>query len=227
VVATAHARDLPVLVDAAGELPPRSNLRRFIDAGADLVAFSGGKAIRGPQATGMLCGRRDLVGAAAAQLLDMDDHWELWEPPAELIDKEKLRGLPRHGIGRALKVSKEQIAAFLTALRLFTKATYDDELPLKRRFLERIRDELTGLPLSCYLQIASDVEIQPILEIALQGPRAGVRALEICRRLRRGRPSVQLGHARLHEGILIVNPLHLTEDRAAVLARRLRETIAE
>src|SRR5262245_55373387 len=55
LVAAAHARGLPVLVDAAGELPPRSNLRDIVSTGADLVAFSGGKAIRGPQATGILC----------------------------------------------------------------------------------------------------------------------------------------------------------------------------
>src|SRR5205085_9075123 len=120
VVATAHARGVPVLVDAAGELPPRSNLRALLATGADLVAFSGGKAIRGPQATGILCGRRDLVGAAAVQMLDMDDHYELWEPPADLIDRAQLAGIPRHGIGRSLKVSKEQIVALLTALQLFT-----------------------------------------------------------------------------------------------------------
>ncbi|MGH7920895.1 MAG: aminotransferase class V-fold PLP-dependent enzyme, partial [Candidatus Dormibacteraceae bacterium] len=66
----AHRHGIPVLVDAAAMLPPAENLRRFIAAGADLVAFSGGKAIRGPQATGILCGRRDLIGAAAAQMLD-------------------------------------------------------------------------------------------------------------------------------------------------------------
>src|SRR5207247_3523684 len=113
-VAKAHARGLPVLVDAAGELPPRSNLRSIVATGADLVAFSGGKAIRGPQATGILCGRRDLVGSAALQMLDLDDHFELWDPPANLIDKTKLPGMPRHGLGRGFKVSKEQIAALLT-----------------------------------------------------------------------------------------------------------------
>ena len=93
-------------MDAAGELPPRSNLRDVLTTGADLVCFSGGKAIRGPQATGILCGRRDLVGPAALQMLDLDDHFDLWDPPPELIDKARLRGMPRHGIGRGMKVSR-------------------------------------------------------------------------------------------------------------------------
>ena len=53
----AHERGVPVIVDAAAELPPRANLRRFIAEGADLVVFSGGKAIGGPQASGILAGR--------------------------------------------------------------------------------------------------------------------------------------------------------------------------
>ncbi len=61
----ARRHELPVLVDAAGQLPPRENLRSFVAAGADLVVFSGGKAIGGPQNTGFLCGRRALVRAAA------------------------------------------------------------------------------------------------------------------------------------------------------------------
>ena len=59
--AAAHAHGLPVLVDASMSLPPRANLRRFVTAGADLVAFSGGKTIRGPQASGFLAGRADLI----------------------------------------------------------------------------------------------------------------------------------------------------------------------
>ena len=82
VVECAHRHHLPVLVDAAAELPPRKNLTAIVATGADLVAFSGGKAIRGPQSTGILCGRREFVGSAALQMLDMDDHPELWDPPA-------------------------------------------------------------------------------------------------------------------------------------------------
>ena len=119
VVAVAHAAGVPVLVDAAAQLPPAENLRRFIAAGADLVAFSGGKAIGGPQASGILCGRRDLIMAAALQNLDLDIFFDQWAPPPQLIDKARLKGLPQHGIGRACKVGKEEIVGLLTALRLF------------------------------------------------------------------------------------------------------------
>ena len=83
---------VPVLVDAAAQLPPADNLRRFVLAGADLVAFSGGKAIGGPQASGILCGRRDLIMAAALQCLDLDVLYEQWTPPSHFIDKARLRG---------------------------------------------------------------------------------------------------------------------------------------
>ncbi len=221
VVALAHGRGLPVLVDAAGELPPRSNLRSIVASGADLVTFSGGKAIRGPQATGILCGRRDLVGAAAVQLLDMDDHYELWEPPANLIDRARLGGLPRHGIGRGFKVAKEQIIALLTALKLFTSGAYEAELPAQRRRLEQLAAALEGRPVQCRVRVPADGESLPLLEITLHEAALGRTALEVCRRLRSGKPPVQVGHGSLHEGKLIVNPLHLDDERTAVLARRL------
>src|SRR5690606_11168748 len=78
VVEVAHAAGIPVLVDAAAQLPPAANLRRFSEAGADLVIFSGGKAIGGPQASGILCGRRYLIMAAALQTLDLDVLYDLW-----------------------------------------------------------------------------------------------------------------------------------------------------
>jgi len=226
LVARAHDRGLPVLVDAAGEVPPRSNLRDIIATGADLVVFSGGKGIRGPQATGILCGRRDLIGAAALQMLDMDDHYELWEPPEHLIDKRAVAGIPRHGIGRALKVSKEQIVALLTALRLFTSGAYDQELPEKRRLLEQVASALQGLSVRCRLITPADGQSLPLLEIALDEAALGRSAVDVCRALRRGRPSVQVGHGLLADGTLLLNPLHLNAERTSVLSRRLREELA-
>ena len=145
VVEVAHAAGVPVLVDAAAQLPPADNLRRFIEAGADLVAFSGGKAIGGPQASGILCGRRYLVMAAALQNLDLDVFYELWAPPAHFIDKTRLKGLPQHGIGRGCKVGKEEIVGLLTALRLFVEEDHAARRARWRGLMQELVDGLAGL----------------------------------------------------------------------------------
>src|SRR4051794_9299213 len=119
IVALAGRHGLPLIVDAAGQLPPAENLKRFIAEGADLVAFSGGKAIGGPQASGFLAGRRTLIQSAALQQLDHDTHFAQWSPPAALFDKQALIGVPASGVGRAAKCGKEEIVGLLTALKAF------------------------------------------------------------------------------------------------------------
>lgn len=224
VLAVAHSRGLPVLVDAAGELPPRANLRRIVATGADLVCFSGGKAIRGPQATGILCGRRDLIGSAALQMLDLDDHQELWEPPDELIDRTRLRGMPRHGIGRALKVSKEQILAFLTALKMFSEGQYDQQLPAMQQWLEKIVAAIADLDVQTFLT-PSDDQSYPMLRIVITESKLGRSAFEVARRLRHGHPPVYVGHALLSEKTLVIHPLHLSDEKTEQLCARLRQEL--
>ena len=102
VVEIAHERDVPVVVDAAAMLPPPENLTKFIDQGADLVSFSGGKGVLGPQSTGILAGRADLIEAAYANSA----------PNSE-------------SIGRAAKVCKEEIAGLVTALEIFVDTDFD------------------------------------------------------------------------------------------------------
>lgn len=225
VVERAHRFRVPVLVDAAGELPPRANLTAIAASGADLVTFSGGKAIRGPQSTGILCGKRDLIGAAAVQMLDMDDHFTLWNPPADFIDKTQLGGIPRHGIGRILKVSKEEIVALLTALDLFASGAYDSGLETFRSYLDTIAAALRDLPVRCDILDNRDGESLPILEIILDEPRLGTTAFDICHRLRAGTPPVYVSHGRLAEGILVINPLCLNSERTESLVGRLREEL--
>lgn len=225
VVERAHARGIPVLVDAAGELPPRRNLRAIPATGADLVAFSGGKAIRGPQATGILCGRRELIGAAVVQMLDMDDHPELWDPPPTLIDRQKLAGLPRHGIGRGFKVAKEQIVALLTALRLFAAGGYADLVTPYRQLLERLAASLQGSPAVCTLIDRGDGESFPLLEITIDEKKVGRTAFEVCRRLRQGTPPIQVSHKALSAGKLFIHPMHLDEAAVTMLVNRLREEL--
>ena len=103
VVEIAHARRLPVIVDAASTLPPVDHLRRWTRDGADLVIYSGGKGIRGPQDSGLLAGRGDLIAAAAAN------------------------GSPHAGIGRGMKVSKEAMVGLWIALDLFAAADHEAE----------------------------------------------------------------------------------------------------
>ncbi len=201
VVAVARRRGLPVLVDAAAELPPRENLRRILATGADLVAFSGGKALRGPQSTGLLCGRGDLVASAALQMLDLDDHPRLWDPPAAFIDRSRLNGMPRHGIGRGLKVSKEEIVALLKALEHFAAGAFDSQAAPAKAWLERIAAVLATRKVDTIL-LGSDAQggqSPPTLEVAVDERRLGRSAFDVCRRLRNGDPPVYVGHGRLAE----------------------------
>jgi L-seryl-tRNA(Ser) seleniumtransferase len=227
VVKVAHRHGLPVLVDAAGELLPRSNLHAIAATGADLVAFSGGKSIRSGQSTGILCGRGDLVSAAALQMLDMDDHWELWDPPANLIDKTKLPGLPRHGIGRGFKVSKEEIVALLTALRLFNDGAYDGQYDVSMELLRSIATMLDHRAIECEIDEDPLKAKLPLLTVTIDEKRAGKSALEICRSLRDGTPPIYLGHGLLGQGQLSVNPLHLDDSSATALGEALRAQVSE
>ena len=221
VVEVAHRHELPVLVDAAGELPPRSNLMLPGITNADLVAFSGGKAICGPQSTGILCGDRNLIASAALQMLDMDDHWDLWEPPAEFIDRRKLNGMPRHGIGRALKVSKEEIVSLVTALAFFASEDPAAMNDTHCEHLQMIAEAVEGPTVRCELLETTGEEQIPLLEITL----SAVDALEICRGLRKGSPPIYVSHGKLAEGKLVINPMCLDRDAADTIARRLRNEL--
>ncbi len=214
------------VVDLAQKgLRGESLVQRSLAAGADLVCFSGGKAIRGPQSTGILCGRSELIASAALQMLDMDDHHELWDPPADFIDKSQLDGIPRHGIGRTLKVSKEEIAALLTALDLFASGAYDADVSRFRALLESIVVGLAGAPAQCTIFDKGDGESPPWLEIAIDEVALGRSAFEVCRRLRNGTPPVYVSHGKLRQGVLVVYPLCLTVERAGVLSRRMHEEL--
>jgi L-seryl-tRNA(Ser) seleniumtransferase len=227
VVREAHARDVPVIVDAAAQLPPQANLRRFIAEGADLVAYSGGKALGGPQASGILCGRRDLVMSAALQHLDLDIEWEQWFPPASLIDKSQLRGVPPHGIGRPCKVGKEAIVGLLSALQFFLA---EGDATRHERWLKDLQIVMEGLGAmsgaTARLTGANDVGAIPTIEIALAGDcRLSARALIVS--LMQGQPSVHLDPGQCDRGIVRVNPVCLKPGEAELVARAIRLNLSE
>ena len=226
VVAVCKPRDLPIIVDAAAQLPPKLNLRRFIESGADLVAFSGGKAIGGPQATGILAGRRDLIGAALVQQLDMDVAPATWAPP-DLIDRAALKGIPHHGLGRGFKVGKEEIIGVLTALERF--AMTDDAAANARleERLRRIEARLGGLPgLRTRLLPASETGRVPHLHLLIDPALARVDAMSLSTRLQSADVPVHLSERLAQQGILIVDlQVPPPEDDAAV-AESVRRALA-
>jgi L-seryl-tRNA(Ser) seleniumtransferase len=220
VLDTVHRRGLPVIVDAAAQLPPRRNLKTFIEAGADLVVFSGGKAIGGPQASGILAGRRDLVGSALVQMMDMDVSPQTWSPSA-LIDRDALKGIPHHGIGRGFKVGKEEIAGLLVALERFVDR---DEDAIAEQFtarLQAIAAALSAAPALTARLIARDGVDQhvPLLELTVAGS-----AHALSRQLQHGTPPVHLGERLAHQNILTINPQTLRPDDDVVLVRCLIES---
>src|ERR687898_877019 len=141
----AHERGVPVIVDAAAELPPRANLRRFIAEGADLVVFSGGKAIGGPQASGILAGRADLIASVTLQNQDMDVREETWTRRA-LVETGVIAGIPHQGFGRSMKVGREEIAGLITALQVFADGSDDADAQGWSGLLDQIEHRLAELP---------------------------------------------------------------------------------
>ena len=219
--------NIPVIVDGAAQLPPPSNLRRFIDVGADLVCFSGGKALRGPQATGIIAGRRDLIASIALQHLDMDVTDPLWDPPSDLIPKEKLKGIPRHGIGRGFKVSKEQIVGALAALESYTEKQCQKDQKQWQDIVHRVEQGLnTCNHIRLSVQSSNNRYAIPILQIQIDEKSVGKSALEIAAELNHGNPPVYLGEKHIFEGILLVNPINLNEEAADKIVRRLKDILS-
>ncbi len=216
LVRVAHARGIPVLVDAAAQLPPASNLRRFIDQGADLVCFSGGKAIGGPQASGILCGRQDLVSSALVQMLDLDLPEAQFVAPPEFAPLNQLRFLPHHGIGRVAKVGKEEVAGLIAALRRFVA-----EEPATRTARWNARLAVLDVPGAVLVPDGAKPGL-PLLELRFADRAAAERAEAM---LRARDPAVHVDAARIRRGVLAVNPIALDDADLPELAAALRAVL--
>jgi L-seryl-tRNA(Ser) seleniumtransferase len=218
----AHDHGVPVVVDAAAELPPVTNLERFIDEGADLVAFSGGKAIRGPQTTGILAGRADLVSSVAAQHLDMHAAEAVWEPPTDLLDPAELGGIPRQGLGRPMKVGKEELAALVRALEAFVEEDHDALQHEWRDRSERIAEALTPVAgVTTAITAADKTAVAPEVTVTVDPATAGVSATEVVGGLRQEKPRVFVGADSL-PGAFTVNPMCLTDEETAYVCERIQ-----
>ena len=196
----AHAHHLPLIVDAASTLPPTGHLRRWTDRGADLVIYSGGKGIRGPQCTGLLLGRADLIRAAAAN------------------------GAPNASIGRACKVSKEDIVGLVTALELFLRDDHRAEWDRHLREAGRIAGAVEGLPgVRARVEEDDAVWTAPTVLVSIDEQVTGLTPTAVMDALRQGEPPIMV---RVFRDELLLDPHCLRGDEADVVARRLREELA-
>jgi D-glucosaminate-6-phosphate ammonia-lyase len=219
----AHKHRLPVIVDAAAELPPRSNLKAFIAAGADLVAFSGGKHLRGPQSTGILCGQRDLILSAMLQHQDMDVFPETW-PLRQLIADGLLAGPPHHGIGRGFKVGKEEIAGLLTALQRYSTRDLEIEEQLWMTDLETVLSKIGDIPgVLSYVQ--ADARDVPHAHIDIDPKLTKLDANAVIRALHEGEPSISVFERWANSGKIVIMPEALQPGEAQIIAQRLKEIL--
>lgn len=223
VIEVAHRHQLPVIVDAAAALPPRENLRDLIAAGADLVVFSGGKGIAGPQSTGIVCGRRPLIASAALQMWDLDFLPELWNPPASLIDADvAARGVPNHGIGRGFKVGKEELIGLWTAVERFVARDEEAELARLRTLVDQLTERLQRLP-ACRMTCQETPGSWPRLRVELLDP--AVDTVAVLRRLEAGDPPVYLMPGDAHERVLGIDPVGLQPEDVELIAHRLADAL--
>lgn len=195
----ARARGLPLIVDAASTLPPAGHLTRWTERGADLVIYSGGKGIRGPQDTGLLLGRADLVRAAAAN------------------------AAPNSAIGRPCKVSKEAIVGLVTALELFLQDDHQAEWERHLAEARQIAGTVAGLP-GVRARVEEDWSVwtAPTVLVALDERATGLTPPRVEAALRRGEPPIMV---RVFRNELLIDPHCLRGDEASVVARRLREEL--
>jgi uncharacterized pyridoxal phosphate-dependent enzyme len=166
VCKSAKSHDVPVLIDAAAETPtfPNHHLRR----GATMVAYSGGKCMRGPQSAGLLLGQKDLVQAA-------------W-----------LNSAPHHAFGRSLKVGKEEIMGMLAAVEMWVKRDHQAEWKVWESWLAYISDRVTKVPgVSTEVVQPEDLSNHaPQLRIKWDGAALNVTGSEVASTLADGNPRI-------------------------------------
>jgi D-glucosaminate-6-phosphate ammonia-lyase len=190
---------VPTMNDAAADVPPVENLWRYTAMGFDLVAFSGGKGIRGPQSAGLLIGRKDLIAAAR-------------------------RNAPPNGntIGRGMKVNKEEIVGMLAALELYVAKDHEKEGREFEKRAETIRTgaaSVAGVKAEIFVpEIANHV---PHVRVTWDGGTRAAAAA-VVNAMRDGEPSIAI---RNEEAALVIGVWMMRNGEEKVVARRLKEAL--
>lgn len=168
-VRIAHSHEIPVLVDAAAQLPPHTNLWHFTrDIGADAAVFSGGKSLRGPQASGLMVGTASFVAAARAN------------------------AAPHQRLARALKVGKEEIAGLVRAVELFLSRDHEAVAAEWEKTVQDWVQRLNVVPGVIAARDFPNEAGQPVprIRVELDRTQTGLTGDELRQRLWEGNPRV-------------------------------------
>lgn len=205
--AIAHEHGLPVVLDAAAELPPKENFSKFVGMGVDMVAFSGGKNLRGPQCSGMLLGKREWIRKAYAN------------------------AAPANYFARIAKVGKEEMVGLLSAVEQYMAKDHEAERAEYHAKLERIAKQLEGLDTVLTEFIPNnDFSHSPRLSVQWDEDKLGLSLEQMIEKLREGEPSIEASDMRRFnppwKGLGIF-PYLLKDGEEMIIAERVREILTE
>lgn len=214
-VRVAHKHGVPCFNDAAADVPPISNLWKYTEMGFDLVTFSGGKGLRGPQCTGLLLGRKDLIDAA-----------------------RKNNSPNSNTIGRGMKVAKEEIVGLVAAVDWFLK---QDDAAIEaqcRQRADRIAKHLSGIPtVQTQIFVPEIANHVPHLLITYDQSRIKITGAEVMQKMRGGKPRIELnpstGGAPASAGLpggantIVVGVWMLQPGEDTIVAQRLHDVLQQ
>lgn len=200
LVAVGEEHDIPTFNDCAADVPPKKRLWQYTDMGFDLVAFSGGKGLRGPQSAGLLLGREDLIRAA-----------RLHAPP---------RG---NTIGRGMKVNREEVLAMMVAVERYLELDHEaqwERWKSQIEFIQSTVEAVDGVDTEYYVpDIANHV---PSLRITWDEDRVPIAPEEADETLRQGHPSIETGGG--SEGLSVATWM-MGEEEVRTVAYRVRDVL--
>lgn len=198
-VALGKKHHIPTFVDASADVPPVTNLTKFAKMGYDLVTFSGGKGIRGPQSAGILAGRKDLIQAARLNTSPYSD-----------------------SVARGMKVNKEEMVGMLTALELYVKKDHEAEWKEWERRIRTIVDSVRDVP-----TVQTETYVPPIanhvphLRVKWDPSKISVSPVDIKKKLQEGEPSIEVNPG-TNKDELIIGVWMMQPGEAEIVARRVR-----
>lgn len=194
-------RNVPTFNDAAADVPPVERLSAYVKEGFDLVAFSGGKGLLGPQNSGLLFGRPDLVEAAQHAIS------------------------PHGGIGRGMKVGKEEIMGLLAAVERYVKVDHAAEYRLLEKRVADIVEALSPVEgVRANREVPEIANQVPHAVLEWDETRLGLTSQQLAARLREGDPSIEV--SRFGAGKIRISVWMMQRNEHRTVARRLREIFA-